>query len=53
LDCVAKGRHPQANKTHCPRGHEYTAATTYVRPDGKGTFCRVCARERKRAKAVN
>lgn len=23
-DCVAKGRHNQTRKTHCPNGHEYT-----------------------------
>lgn len=29
-------------KTHCPAGHEYDAANTYVRPDGRGRTCRQC-----------
>lgn len=36
-----------ARKTHCPRGHEYTAENT--RLDGRGhRRCRACARERAR-----
>lgn len=37
----APRRNPNAEKTHCPRGHEYT-----VRGDGKRR-CKVCDRERK------
>lgn len=32
--------------THCPRGHEYTAANSYWRPDGGGRMCRACCRIR-------
>jgi hypothetical protein len=41
---------PAANvrKTHCPRGHEYTAANTRVTPQGTRA-CRTCSRERMRA----
>lgn len=30
------------DKTHCPRGHEYTAENTY--PGGHGRRCRACAK---------
>ena len=33
--------------THCPRGHEYTAANTKQRKDG-GRDCRACARDQAR-----
>jgi hypothetical protein len=32
LDCVSKGRHQHAKKTHCAHGHEYTEANTYRPP---------------------
>jgi hypothetical protein len=44
LDASAKGRLPNRNreKTHCPRGHEYSPENTY---QGKrGRFCRACNR---------
>lgn len=50
---VARRRGPlkigtiQAAKTHCPRGHEYTAGNTYVDTRGSRN-CRICARERSR-----
>ena len=34
----------QLAKTHCPRGHEYTAENTYVNPEGR-RYCRICVRE--------
>lgn len=33
-----------SRKTHCPRGHEFTAANTYVYPSG-GRQCRTCRAE--------
>lgn len=36
-----------ARKTHCPRGHEYDDANTYVCKRGLRS-CRTCARERNR-----
>ena len=36
--------HPQASKTHCKRGHQFTAENTYYAPDGQRR-CRICLRE--------
>jgi hypothetical protein len=36
-------------KTHCPKGHQYDEANTYVRKDG-ARGCRECARLRMREK---
>lgn len=44
-DCVSKGRNyvpPQ--KTHCPKGHEYTPENTYRYPNSGGRLCRECLR---------
>lgn len=30
-----------AEKTHCPRGHEYDDSNTYLAPSGR-RFCRAC-----------
>lgn len=35
-------------KTHCPRGHEYTADNTRVYRSMR--YCRACSRDRKRAR---
>lgn len=40
----ANGRH-NASRTHCPRGHAYDEANTYVTPSGYRQ-CRTCNRER-------
>lgn len=39
---VAGGWH-NLRKTHCPHGHEYSQANTYVTPDGR-RCCRTCKR---------
>jgi WhiB family transcriptional regulator, redox-sensing transcriptional regulator len=36
--------HPNASKTHCKRGHRFSAENTYYTPDGKRR-CRTCLRE--------
>lgn len=48
LDSVAHGTHRSANadKTHCPRGHPYNEANTYIDPSGRRR-CRTCRRTRK------
>jgi hypothetical protein len=39
-------RRAAAVKTHCPAGHPYDAANTYIRPGTVHRKCRTCARER-------
>jgi hypothetical protein len=51
LDFVVKGKHYWRNKTHCPKGHEYTPENTYVRPASAGQragsrACKECTRIR-------
>src|SRR5512132_4420381 len=43
-------RHPQASKTHCKRGHPFTAENTYYTPDGHRR-CRACLREAQPTRA--
>ena len=40
----ASASHPQASKTHCKRGHRFTAENTYYAPDGQRR-CRTCLRD--------
>jgi WhiB family transcriptional regulator, redox-sensing transcriptional regulator len=42
--------HPQASKTHCKRGHQFTAENTYYTPDGHRR-CRTCLREAQPVRA--
>jgi hypothetical protein len=42
----------QRTKTHCPRGHAYSAENTYMQPSTGGRLCRACDREKKRARRV-
>jgi WhiB family redox-sensing transcriptional regulator len=42
--------HPQASKTHCKRGHRFSAANTYYTPDGHRR-CRTCLREAQSVRA--
>jgi WhiB family transcriptional regulator, redox-sensing transcriptional regulator len=46
----AAAGHPQAGKTHCKRGHRFTAANTYYAPDGQRR-CRICLREAQPSRA--
>jgi hypothetical protein len=39
-------------RTHCPHGHEYTPANTYVRKRNAVKVCLVCSREKRRKVAV-
>ena len=40
-DCFRKGRHPETQQTHCPRGHAYTPENT-MRGKTKSGVCRNC-----------
>jgi hypothetical protein len=39
----------QSAKTHCPRGHEYDEANTYLNPRNQ-RMCRTCGRDRTRSR---
>lgn len=41
---TGKVNHRNSRKTHCPRGHEYTAESTYIRKEGH-RVCRLCRRK--------
>jgi WhiB family transcriptional regulator, redox-sensing transcriptional regulator len=42
--------HPQASKTHCKRGHRFSAENTYYTPEGHRR-CRTCLREAQPVRA--
>lgn len=47
---VARGESGRnnASKTHCPQGHPYDDANTYVQPGSTHRACRACIRDRAR-----
>jgi len=45
-DKVRHGTHPMARKTHCKRGHEFSAENTLVHHGGRR--CRTCSNSLKR-----
>lgn len=45
LERIAVCRGPNAQKTHCPHGHAYDEANTYLAPSGDRR-CRACHRDR-------
>lgn len=50
-DAVRNGRNSMANRTHCPKGHEYTPENTYLyqrKDGGYARFCRTCDAKRPR-----
>ena len=46
-ESVAQGTHAKTRITHCPQGHAYDAANTYVKPSTGHRKCRACDRDRK------
>lgn len=50
-DRVRNGRHSAANKTHCKRGHAFSAENTFITQAGHRS-CRVCKRALKRKYAA-
>jgi len=52
LDAVKHGTHWQARKTHCPKGHEYTAANTILGTNSNGRPCRKCRACKRRRDAA-
>ena len=51
LDAVRNGRNRNSNKTHCPAGHEYSEANTYIQPATGWRNCRSCRTHRTEAAA--
>lgn len=46
LDVVRHGAHPEANKTHCANGHEFTESNIYRAPSfPRKRKCRACMAE--------
>lgn len=52
MDRVRHGRHPNANKTECVRGHEFTSENTYINPVSGSRQCRKCVNINKRARTA-
>lgn len=53
IDMVNKGRSPQQQKTHCPRGHEYSGTNLMIKTSPNRAphrICRACDKIRKDAK---
>ena len=42
LDSVTHGTHPNAAKTHCRRGHEFTPENTHLTNGGRARHCKQC-----------
>ncbi|MER6325795.1 hypothetical protein [Streptomyces coelicoflavus] len=49
-DIVERGRHHNANKTHCKHGHEFNEENTRIEKKGN-RVCRTCSRQRQRVSA--
>jgi hypothetical protein len=49
-DAIEHGHHHMVNKTHCPQGHAYDSANTYITPQGHRK-CRACGLLRNAARA--
>lgn len=50
-DQIRHGTHRNSSKTHCPSGHAYDEANTYIHPVTGWRACRACARERARIRS--
>lgn len=49
-DALMNGRNANANKTHCPRGHEYSSENTGPMSTRGGRRCLTCHRDREAAR---
>lgn len=49
-DTLAAGNHPNASRTHCKHGHEFTEENTRIDKAGR-RVCKVCSRARVRVSA--
>lgn len=48
VDRIRNGRNPDANKTHCDRGHAFDEVNTYTNPKTGKRYCRPCIRDAQR-----
>lgn len=51
MDRIAHGTHPQASRTHCPKGHPYDEENTYTDPRRGWRQCLACKRDSNRRRA--
>lgn len=49
MDMFVHGTHPQARKTHCKNGHEFSEDNTAIRRDRYQRVCLICKREGRKA----
>ena len=52
-DAVERGQHFQSTRTECKFGHPYSGDNLYMRPDGRGRECKICANDRARKYMLN
>lgn len=52
-DAIRNGRNPFLNRTHCPRGHEYSEENTHVSPTSGHRQCRRCHRDAERRRRAS
>lgn len=50
-DKIRNGRCWKSNITHCPQGHEYTEANTYIIPSTGHRMCRACVKAKNKGNA--
>ncbi len=50
---LGRGEHHYRDRTHCPRGHEYTAENTSMRADGGKRRCKSCERLRSKLRSAS
>ena len=51
-DTLRHGRHPNARKTHCNEGHEFTPENTYINPASGSRNCRACLARKVRERTA-
>ncbi len=47
-DCLNKGRHSNAAKTHCKHGHEFNKKNSYFYKNRNSRLCKICKNKSRR-----